>query len=63
MPNIINTERTNSNQPAITKEFTSKHMKSYFCLTIIRVFIKESKTDILRNIKKQDASQDEVTKT
>lgn len=37
-------------------------MKSYFCLTIIRVFIKESKIDILRNIKKQDASQDEVTK-
>lgn len=42
----------NSNQLAISKEFASKDMKSYFCLTIVKIFIEESKTDILRKIKK-----------
>lgn len=51
-PDRINAEGRNANQLTITKDVTSKDMKSYFCLTIIRIFIKESKTDILRTIKK-----------
>lgn len=49
--NIINAECRNSNQPAITKELTSKDMKSYFGLTIVRISIKENTINILKNIK------------
>ena len=48
---IINAECRKGSQLSITKDYTFKDVKSYLCLTIIRTFIKENKTNILRNIK------------
>lgn len=47
----INAECRKGNQLSITKDCTFKDVKSHLCLTIIRTFIKENKTNILRNIK------------